>query len=158
MHQLFIVTSLQLLLPVIQTILFSVPRFSIRRNKNPQKLNVFFLDQNRRNFTPQKLPVIRYIYFVKILTWLNIGCMNNQVCDTCSGEWYRPRWASSNLFLFWLFSDVLSKQQLFHMTYKMYIFSLYTNCFGLFILVIGYGKYANTGYEETGAWLAGKHI
>lgn len=39
----------------------------------------------------------------------------------------------------------------------MYIFSLYTNCFGLFILVIGYGKYANTGYEETGAWLAGKN-
>ena len=37
----------------------SVPRFSIRREKNPQKLNVFFLDQNRRNFTPQKLPVIR---------------------------------------------------------------------------------------------------
>jgi hypothetical protein len=29
--------------------------------KNPQKLNVFFLDQNCRNFTPQKLPVIRYI-------------------------------------------------------------------------------------------------
>ena len=99
-----------------------------------------------------------YIYFVKILTWLNIGCMNNQVCDTCSGEWYRPRRASSNLFLFWLFSVVLSTQQLFHMTYKMYIFSLYTNCFGLFILVIGYGKYANTGYEENGAWLAGKNI
>ena len=51
---------------------------------------------------------------------------------------------------------VLSTQQLFHTTYKMYIFSLYTNCFGLFILVIGYGKYANTGYEETGAWLAGR--
>ena len=61
MHQLFIATSLQLLLPVIQTNFFSVPRFSIRRNKNPQKLNVIFLDQNRRNFTPQKLPVIRYI-------------------------------------------------------------------------------------------------
>ena len=59
-HQLFIATSLQLLLPVIQTNFFSVPRFSIRRNKNPQKLNVIFLDQNRRNFTPQKLPVIRY--------------------------------------------------------------------------------------------------
>jgi hypothetical protein len=59
-HQLFIATSLQLLLPVIQTIFFSVPRFSIRRIKNPQKLNVIFLDQNRRNFTPQKLPVIRY--------------------------------------------------------------------------------------------------
>ena len=38
-----------------------MPRFTIRRNKNPQELNVFFLDQNRRNFTPQKLPVIRYI-------------------------------------------------------------------------------------------------
>ena len=35
--------------------------FSIRRKKNPQKLNVFFLVQNRRNFTPQKLLVIRYL-------------------------------------------------------------------------------------------------
>jgi hypothetical protein len=60
-HQLFIATSLQLLLPVIQTSFFSVPRFSIRRNKNPQKLNVIFLDQSLRNFTPQKLPVIQYI-------------------------------------------------------------------------------------------------
>jgi hypothetical protein len=31
-----------------------VPRFSIRRKKDPQKLNVIFLDQNCRNFTPQK--------------------------------------------------------------------------------------------------------
>jgi hypothetical protein len=30
---------------------------------NPQKLNVVFLDQNRRNFTPQKLPVIQYLVF-----------------------------------------------------------------------------------------------
>lgn len=51
---------------------------------------------------------------------------------------------------------VLSTQQLFHTTYKMYIFSIYTNCFGLFVLVIGWGKYANTGYEENGAWLAGR--
>jgi hypothetical protein len=29
---------------------FSVLRFSIRRKKNLQKLNVFFLDQNRRNY------------------------------------------------------------------------------------------------------------
>ena len=29
---------------------FSVPRFSIRRKKNPQKLDVFFLDQNRKNY------------------------------------------------------------------------------------------------------------
>jgi hypothetical protein len=29
---------------------FSMPRFSIRRKKNLQKLNVFFLDQNRRNY------------------------------------------------------------------------------------------------------------
>ena len=27
-----------------------MPRFSIRRKKNLQKLNVFFLDQNRRNY------------------------------------------------------------------------------------------------------------
>ena len=60
-HQLFIVRLLHLLLPVIETIFFSVPRFTIRRKKNPQKLNVFFLDQNRRHFTPQKLPVIRYV-------------------------------------------------------------------------------------------------
>jgi hypothetical protein len=50
---LFIATSLQLLLPVIETFFFSVPRFSIRRNKIPQKLNVIFLDQNRRNFTAE---------------------------------------------------------------------------------------------------------
>ena len=60
MHQLFIATSLKLLLPVIQTIFLSVPRFSIRRKKNLQKLIVIFLDQNHRNLTPQKLPVIRY--------------------------------------------------------------------------------------------------
>ena len=35
MHQLFIVTSLQLLLPVIQANFFSVPRFAIRRKKYP---------------------------------------------------------------------------------------------------------------------------
>ena len=56
----FIATSLQLLLPVIQKYFFSVPRFSIRRKKNPQKLNVIFLDHNCRYFTLQKLPVIRY--------------------------------------------------------------------------------------------------
>jgi hypothetical protein len=59
-HQLFIATSLQLLLPVIQTLFFSVPRFSIRRKRNPQKLKVIFSDHNRRSFTTQKLPVIRY--------------------------------------------------------------------------------------------------
>jgi hypothetical protein len=58
-HQLFIVTSLQLLLPVIQTNFFFGAEISIRRNKNPQKLNVILLDQNRRNYyittaTPQK--------------------------------------------------------------------------------------------------------
>jgi hypothetical protein len=31
------------------------------QKENPQKINVFFLVQNRRNFTPQKLPVVRYI-------------------------------------------------------------------------------------------------
>lgn len=51
---------------------------------------------------------------------------------------------------------VLSTQQLFHTTYKMFIFCIYSNCFGLFLLVIGWGKYANTGYEETGTWLAGR--
>jgi type IV secretory pathway VirB3-like protein len=47
-HQLFIATSLQFLLPVIQTICFSVPRFSIRRKKNLQKLNIIFLDQTAK--------------------------------------------------------------------------------------------------------------
>jgi len=37
-------SSLQLLF------FYSAPRFSIRRKKNPQKLNVSFLVQNRRNY------------------------------------------------------------------------------------------------------------
>ena len=45
MHQLFTVTSLQLLLPAIQTIFFFGAKIF-----NPQKLNVFFSDQNRRNY------------------------------------------------------------------------------------------------------------
>ena len=40
---------------------FRCQDFQSAEKKNPQKLNVFFLDQNRRNFTPQKLPVIRYL-------------------------------------------------------------------------------------------------
>ena len=71
MHQLLIATSLQLLLPVIQTIFFSVTRFLIRRKKNLQKLIVIFLDQNRRNLTPQKLPVIQY-WFEKHSFYLSI--------------------------------------------------------------------------------------
>jgi hypothetical protein len=43
-HQLFIATSLQLLLPVIQTIFFRC------RDFQSAKLNVIFLDQNRRNY------------------------------------------------------------------------------------------------------------
>jgi hypothetical protein len=34
----------------------------------PQKLNVFFLNQNRRNFTSQKLPVIRNCSFFSVTT------------------------------------------------------------------------------------------
>jgi hypothetical protein len=46
------------MLPVIQTnFVFSAEIFNSQKKKS-QKLNVFFLDQNRRNFTPQKLPVI----------------------------------------------------------------------------------------------------
>jgi len=48
-HPLAIVASLQLLLAVIQTFFFGA-EISIRIKKNPQKLNVFFLDQNRRNY------------------------------------------------------------------------------------------------------------
>jgi hypothetical protein len=62
MHQFFIITSLHLLLPVIQTIFFSVPRFTIRRRKKSQKLNVFFLDQNRRNYRLYGIYLSSYIY------------------------------------------------------------------------------------------------
>ena len=49
-HQLFIVTSLQLLLPVIQTNFFFSAEIFNPQEKKSQKLNVFFLDQNRRNY------------------------------------------------------------------------------------------------------------
>jgi hypothetical protein len=49
MQQLFIVTSLRLLLPVKQTIFFGVDIFNPQK-KNPQKLNVLFLVKNRRNY------------------------------------------------------------------------------------------------------------
>jgi len=49
MQQLFIVTLLRLLLPVIQTIFFGVDIFNPQK-KNPQKLNVVFLVKNRRNY------------------------------------------------------------------------------------------------------------
>jgi hypothetical protein len=42
-----------------------------RRKKNLQKLIVIFLDQNHRNLTPQKLPVIRY-WFEKHSFYLSI--------------------------------------------------------------------------------------
>ena len=45
-----IVTSLLLLLPVIQTIFFRCQDFQSAEEKNLQKLNVFLLDQNRRNY------------------------------------------------------------------------------------------------------------
>jgi hypothetical protein len=51
---------------------FSEMIFSNRRNKNLQKLNFFLLVQNRRNFTPQKLPVIRYIAYKKELLTVNV--------------------------------------------------------------------------------------
>jgi len=60
-HQLFIVTLLQLLLAVIQTVFFSVPRFSVCRKKNPQKLKCFLFSPK-----PQKLPVIWYPTFIYI--------------------------------------------------------------------------------------------
>jgi len=51
-----------------------VPRFSIRRKKNPQKLKVFFLDQNRRNYRLygifMSLSVLRFvlIFFISIVS------------------------------------------------------------------------------------------
>ena len=70
-NSLFIVTlwncpsSLQLLLPVIQTIFFRHQDFQSAEKKIFK--NVFFLVQNRRNFTLQKLPVIQYSH---VLNWL----------------------------------------------------------------------------------------
>ena len=66
---------------------FSVPRFSIRRKKNPHKLNVFFLDQNRRNFTPQKLPVIRYMYIcpLTMCTMYYLVCKKSNTTGDTSG-------------------------------------------------------------------------
>jgi hypothetical protein len=79
---LFIATSLQLLLPVIQKKIISAPRFSIRRKKNPQKLNVFFLNTHLVNF---KFVLRNYcftvfaIYFVdriyEVNSWIDIGIM-----------------------------------------------------------------------------------
>ena len=97
MHQLFIATSLQLLLPVTQTKNFSVPRLSIRRNKNPQKLNVIFLDQNRRNYrlygitSPRLLSGDVLLFYVSFSLLLLLLLLPNQVCETycfCSVSYY----------------------------------------------------------------------
>jgi hypothetical protein len=61
-HQLFIVASLQLLLAALQTIFLSVhcQDFQFAEKKSAKiKINVFFLVKNRRDLTPQKLPVFR---------------------------------------------------------------------------------------------------
>ena len=52
-------------------------------------------------------------------------------------------------------SDLLRQRQLFHTTYKMYMVSLGLWTFSLFLYSIAYGKYANTGYKETGTEYAG---
>ena len=65
MHQLFILASRQLLHPIIQTFVGCQDFQSAE--KNPQRFNVVFLVQNRRNFTLQKLPVIQYTQLLK--TW-----------------------------------------------------------------------------------------
>lgn len=57
---------------------------------------------------------------------------------------------------FW--SDLLRQRQLFHTTYKMYMVSLGLWTFSLFLYSIAYGKYANTGYKETGTEYAGTWI
>jgi hypothetical protein len=66
-----------LLLPLIEAIFFGAEIFNPQK-KNLQKLNVFFLDQNRRNFTPQKLPVIRYMV-VKILFFFLIFAVMGEI-------------------------------------------------------------------------------
>ncbi|XP_048775740.2 transmembrane protein 145-like isoform X1 [Ostrea edulis] len=49
-----------------------------------------------------------------------------------------------------LFAYLLKQRQLFHTTYKMYMVSLGLWTFSLLLYSIAYGKYANTGYKETG--------
>ena len=64
-------------------------------------------------------------------------------------------WKKNQPF-FW--SDLLRQRQLFHTTYKMYMVSLGLWTFSLFLYSIAYGKYANTGYKETGTEYAGTWI
>ena len=49
------------MLPVIQAIFFLGGEIFKPKKKNPQKINAFFLVQNRKNFTPQKKKSAKYI-------------------------------------------------------------------------------------------------
>ncbi|XP_069115423.1 transmembrane protein 145-like [Argopecten irradians] len=55
-----------------------------------------------------------------------------------------------------VFAVILSGRQLLHITFKMYISSVIMWAFGLFILCISYGRYADSGYEQQGSKLAGR--
>jgi hypothetical protein len=59
------------------------------------------------------------------------------------------------MLLLLLLTDLLRQRQLFHTTYKMYMVSLGLWTFSLLLYSIAYGKYANTGYKETGMEYAG---
>jgi hypothetical protein len=95
-HQLFIATSLQMLLPVIQTYFFLVPRFSIRRNKNPQKLNVIFLDQIRRNYR------LYSIYLKKLINKYVYKCKRKlYVCFVDFKKAFDSVWRSALFLKLW---------------------------------------------------------
>jgi len=54
------------------------------------------------------------------------------------------------LLLLLLISDKLRKRQLFHTSYKLYLASLSSAVFYLFIMCMAYGKYANDGKRNEG--------
>ncbi|OWF53819.1 transmembrane protein 145-like [Mizuhopecten yessoensis] len=55
-----------------------------------------------------------------------------------------------------IFAVILSGRQLLHSTFKMYISSVILWSFGLFLLCISYGRYADSGYEQVGSELGGR--
>ena len=67
-HQLFIVASCQLLLPVIQKFFFRCRDFQSEEKKSTKiKCLLFIIVKNYRNFTLQKLPVIWYFISITLI-------------------------------------------------------------------------------------------
>jgi hypothetical protein len=126
------ITPLQLLLPVTQTIFFWVPRFSIRRKKNLQKLNVFFLDQNCRNYRLYGIILILFLswkrriaplmviyhyvkFYISIIIHLEVININGRNFNFPIGFYSNPHplWTPQNITLtrytvLFLFSFFLS--------------------------------------------------